>query len=920
MRKKITLLLSLLGGVIVAFGQTMNESQGTGSGVSITTGDYNTAYGDSTLTALSSGSMNTALGYKAGHNITTGTEGVYIGYEAGYTDDNGNDNTMIGFRAGYHNTDTDNTFIGNAAGFYNTLGSDNTFIGERAGSRVTTGDDNTFIGAQAGNTSEYIYSTSTAANLGNPTTGSDNTAIGSAAGSKITTGYRNVFVGSDAGYDVTTGGRNTTLGDSAGTDIGVGNGNTMIGQGAGAATEHADYNTFVGAYAGWDNNRTNGTSNANRNTYVGITTGSSNRQGEDNVGMGAFADFGNSGEPATGWEYGYGAGTHTNRSRTTFIGANADVGNNDVTMLGYETKVDGQYGIAIGVFAQLDGATGGIGIGHRSDLTNNADYSIAIGKDVAITEDHAVAIGRLANISKAQSVGLGANTIVENEGAIVIGYGANSMDLIDNTGGDPDATNNIAIGYNATTSAFNSVAIGNAASAAVDNTMVLGGATNPLSVGIGTDTPNALASLTLDDVNKGLLLNRMTTALRTTLGSALTAAEHGMLVYDTEDKAVYVWDGTQWLSATIDTDDQTIDVFQLNGDNLELSLEADGVATQTVDLSGYLDNTDAQDLSLSGTTLSLTNDATTVDLSVLQDGTGTDAQAISLLTNTLSITGNASTVDLSGYLDNTDAQNLSLSGSTLNIDNGTGVDLSSLQDGTGTDSQELALATNTLSISGGVNTVDLSGYLDNTDAQNLSLSGSTLNIDNGTGVDLSSLQDGVGTDNQELSLSSNTLSISGGSNTVDLSGYVNTDSQDLTSATLTGSIIQIDIENGSSVSVDISPLIADLENRVTVLEACACNVLEIGDEEIITMRPVLEQNIPNPFDATSAIGYYVPHNTDQADIVFSNNLGQIVDRITITQKGEGEVKIDASNYASGMYYYTLYLDGKKIDTKKMIVD
>ena len=789
-------------------------------GALISSGDYNTVLGDGAGSSLTTGDQNIFIGAGVGTTVDSDTDLTFIGaFAADQTGTNNFDSVVIGTRAARTLNGGDNVVIGTEAGMAMLGANDNVIIGEEAGQSLTDGDDNVIIGEDAGF---------------DLTTGSDNCFIGPDAGRMTTTAGSLTFVGGSAsisihdalelvnseyytvalsggpGYDNTSGTGNTFIGSSAGTDNGVGNVNTFVGYGAGANNEHGDGNTFIGYGAGYDNNRTNSTTNANRNTYIGMRTGGVNREGSDNVGLGYYADFNN-----------------TNRSRSTFVGSYAKPYNNDVTMLGYDTEVRGQYGIAIGISAELLSATGGIGIGHLVNLNNNADYSIGIGKDVAITEDHVVAIGRLANISKAQSVGLGANTIVENEGAIVIGYGANSTDLIDNTGGDPDATNNIAIGYNATTSAFNSVAIGNAASAAIDNTMVLGGATNPLSVGIGTDAPNVLASLTLEDTNKGLLLNRMTTALRTTLGSSLTAAEHGMLVYDTEDKAVYVWDGTQWLSATIDTDDQTVDVFQLNANNLELSLEADGVATQTVDLSGYLDNT--------------------------------DAQAISLATNTLSITGNAGTVDLSGYLDNTDAQNLSLTGSTLNISNGTGVDLSSFQDGTGTDSQELALA-------------------------------------------------------------SDVLSISGGTNTVDLSAYANTDSQNLTAATLTGSIIQIDIQNGTSVSVDISPLIADLENRVTILEACACNPLQVGDTESVIMMPVLEQNIPNPFDATSAIGYYVPHTVSQADIVFSNNVGQIVNRITITQKGEGEVSVDASNYASGMYYYTLYLDGKKIDTKKMIVD
>jgi hypothetical protein len=791
------------------------------AGSSMTTGDYNTLIGASAGHSLSSGQQSTFIGTMAGALYDNDSDNIAIGAFAADQATTGVDNVVIGTRAARALNGTDNTVIGVEAGMVMTTGAnDNTIIGEEAGQALIDGDDNVFIGEDAG------YNT-TGPNGSSPSyLGGDNTFVGNASGRSNTTGYRNAFFGNEAGYDNTTGHWNTAVGDSALIDNGVGFNNTAVGHGAGCATEHADYNTFVGSYAGGDNNRTNTTTTANRNTYVGAFAGASNRIGEDNVGMGTYAGFG-TGYNLTGVNGQWGWIGNTNRSRTTFMGAQAYANNNDVIVIGYRARIDGRYGVAIGNESNVSNANGAIGLGYQTALSNNGDYSVAVGYQANISENDAVGIGRSVDVDNEHAVAVGANSIVQNNGAIVIGYGANSMDLIDNSGGDPDATNNIAIGYNATTSAFNSVAIGNAASAAIDNTMVLGGATNPLSVGIGTDAPNVLASLTLEDTNKGLLLNRLTTALRTSLGSSLTAAEHGMLVYDTEDKAVYVWDGTQWLSATIDTDDQTVDVFQLNGDNLELSLEADGVATQTVDLSGYLDNT--------------------------------DAQAITLATNTLSITGNAGTVDLSGYLDNTDAQDLSLSGSTLNISNGTGVDLSSLQDGTGTDSQELALA-------------------------------------------------------------SDILSISGGTNTVDLSAYANTDSQNLTAATLTGSVIQIDIENGSSVSVDIAPLIADLENRVTVLEACACGVLLVGEDEIATMRPVLEQNIPNPFDATSAIGYYVPHDVSQADIVFSNNVGQIVDRITITQKGEGEVSVNASGYASGMYYYTLYLDGKKIDTKKMIVN
>ncbi len=114
-----------------------------------------------------------------------------------------------------------------------------------------------------------------------------------------------------------------------------------------------------------------------------------------------------------------------------------------------------------------------------------------------------------------------------------------------------------------------------------------------------------------------------------------------------------------WATGGAGSDNQQTDVFQLNGNNLELSLQNDGIATQIVDLSGYLDNTDNQDLTLTTNTLSLTNDATTVDLSGYLDNT--DSQA----TDVFQLNGNnlelslqndgvaTQTVDLSAFVNDT---------------------------------------------------------------------------------------------------------------------------------------------------------------------------------------------------------------------------------------------------------------------------
>lgn len=116
-----------------------------------------------------------------------------------------------------------------------------------------------------------------------------------------------------------------------------------------------------------------------------------------------------------------------------------------------------------------------------------------------------------------------------------------------------------------------------------------------------------------------------------------------------------------------------------------------------------------------------------------------------------------------------------------------------------------------------------------TDDQNLTgatFSGNTLTIDiengNSVSIDLSQFDDDTDADadptNELLtgaSLSGTTLNIidAGGTQSVDLSALNNsgTDDQNLTSATLSGNILTIGIENGNSVTVDLSQFDDDVD-------------------------------------------------------------------------------------------------------------
>jgi hypothetical protein len=80
---------------------------------------------------------------------------------------------------------------------------------------------------------------------------------------------------------------------------------------------------------------------------------------------------------------------------------------------------------------------------------------------------------------------------------------------------------------------------------------------------------------------------------------------------------------------------------------------------------------------------------------------------------------------------------------------------------------------------------------------------------------------------------------------------------------------------------------------------------------------VLYQNAPNPFNDGTSIKYFVPDNTD-AQIVFYDEFGSQLKLFKITEKGMGQLNVSASNLVAGMYTYSLVINDKVIDTKKMI--
>lgn len=698
----------------------------------------------SAITPNQSNASNTPFPYDGtttftpGSLLTTGDWNLAIGPGAGASLTTTSRNILIGGMAGAKLTNRDNVVIGVFSADQTTNTLENIFIGNYV-ARNVTGNENVVIGHRAGQSLTSAH---------------DNTLIGEEAGKDLTEGDDNVFVGEDAGRSTTTASNNTFIGNSAGLSNTTGSGNTFVGGGSPFAVENA-IEGFSPVYSLISTNDSPGEDNTNGegNTFIGAGAGQDNTDGYANTFLGF--DAGANSNHADGNTFiGYGAGWDNNRlnnfndaNRNTYVGA----------MTGGINRT-GSDNVGMGWNANF---TGWGASGPSAGKNNRNTF---IGNAVDVFGDDQVIIGHQARATGNRgSITIGSLSSTANSYAAAIGY-------------DVDVTN--------------------------ANTMALGGdqTTNRMSVGIGTVAANQNASLELADTDKGFLVNRVTTAQRIAMetaaanGNPLATNEAGMMVYDTDVSALFVWDGTQWVNTTIDTntdtDDQTIDIFQLNGDNLELSLLDDAEATKTIDLSGYLDNTDAQILSLTNNNLAISG-GNTIDLSTLQDGTGTDSQ-------------NLTSASLNGT-------NL-----TIAIENGASV------------------------------SIDLAPVL------------SSLTLDLG-------------------------------------------DAQ--------SEIVDLRTENTTQ-----QVLIDDLITRIEALENNTVGSLNKGN------LPILYQNIPNPFNGTSSIKYYLPDGINNASVVFSNSFGQVVSKVAIKQNGDGELHINSDGLAAGTYFYTLYVGSRKIDTKKMVIE
>ncbi|MBI4647569.1 MAG: tail fiber domain-containing protein [Bacteroidia bacterium] len=158
--------------------------------------------------------------------------------------------------------------------------------------------------------------------------------------------------------------------------------------------------------------------------------------------------------------------------------------------------------------------------------------------------------------------------------------------------------------------------------------------------------------------------------------------------------------------------------------------------------------------------------------------------------------------------------------------------------------------------------------------------------------------------------------------------------QQLTIDSLTVLVNNLHLQNSDSVQSQI----ASINAQLAAIQSCIDNLppglgcsgsdkmsdsgnntpINVTQVELKSDEIILDQNNPNPFKETTTINYFIPDYIVFAQIIFSDNTGKIIKTVDINESGYGQLKVKAEKLMSGIYNYSIVVDGKIAETKKMV--
>lgn len=137
----------------------------------------------------------------------------------------------------------------------------------------------------------------------------------------------------------------------------------------------------------------------------------------------------------------------------------------------------------------------------------------------------------------------------------------------------------------------------------------------------------------------------------------------------------------------------------------------------------------------------------------------------------------------------------------------------------------------------------------------------------------------------------------------------------------------------------VVPLVKAVQELAGILEEKEQEIaaLKAGNEELLeavkllaakqgTNLPIIDtkssisQNTPNPFKGSTQITWNIPAQYNSAKIVVYDISGKMLKQINLGGKGSGTSKLELTGLPAGVYNYSLVVDGKVLQTKKLIAE
>lgn len=142
---------------------------------------------------------------------------------------------------------------------------------------------------------------------------------------------------------------------------------------------------------------------------------------------------------------------------------------------------------------------------------------------------------------------------------------------------------------------------------------------------------------------------------------------------------------------------------------------------------------------------------------------------------------------------------------------------------------------------------------------------------------------------------------------------------------LTSAVQELD-EKISTPNKALETELTDLKAKYNQLsdllnEICnnGCDNLRTPTTGSVKPGSVLFQNIPNPFTNSTVINYSIAEGAEKAEMLLSDLNGKPVKTVALELTKQGTLSVTAENLSAGTFTYSLIVDGRLIDTKKMML-